>query len=103
MVTYKVYRIFPQSGGMQIKKVNENGQALAGVVFEITKPDGSKSNVTTGSDGIWDSEREKLDLEVGTYKVKEISTIEGYLLDSSVRTVEVKACLLYTSFKIKFN
>ena len=91
MVTYKVYRIFPQSGGMQIKKVNENGQALAGVVFEITKPDGSKSNVTTGSDGIWDSEREKLDLEVGTYKVKEISTIEGYLLDSSVRTVEVKA------------
>lgn len=91
MVTYKVYRIFPQSGGMRIKKVNENGQALPGVVFEITKPDGSKSNVTTGSDGIWDSEREKLDLEVGTYKVKEISTIEGYLLDSSVRTVEVKA------------
>lgn len=91
MVTYKVYRIFPQSGGMRIKKVNENGQALPGVVFEITKPNGSKSKVTTGSDGIWDSERAKLDLEIGTYKVKEISTIEGYLLDSSVRTVEVKA------------
>lgn len=91
IVTYKVYRIFPQSGGMQIKKVNENGQALPGLVFEITKPDGSKSKITTGSDGIWDSERAKIDLEIGTYKVKEISTIEGYLLDSSVRTIEVKA------------
>lgn len=91
MVTYKVYRIFPQSGGMQIKKVDEYGNPLAGVVFEITMPDGTKKNVTTNSKGIWDSDAAKLDLEVGTYKIKELSTVQGFLLDSSVRTVQVKA------------
>lgn len=42
IVTYKVYRVFPQDGGMRIKKVNEDGQPLAGVVFEITMPNGTK-------------------------------------------------------------
>lgn len=90
IITYKVYRIFPQSGGMRIKKVNEDGQPLAGVLFEITLPDGTKKNVTTGSDGLWDSEKAGLQLKAGTYKVKEILTVEGYLLDSTVKTVEVK-------------
>ena len=91
IITYKVYRIFPQSGGMRIKKVNENGEPLAGVTFEITKPNGSKMTVKTGNDGIWDSEKAKVDLDEGTYKVKEISTIEGYLLDSTVKSIKVEA------------
>lgn len=91
IVTYKVYRVFPQDGGMRIKKVNEDGQPLAGVVFEITMPNGTKKDVTTNSSGIWDSDEAGVRLEVGTYTVKEKSTIQGYLLDSSVRTVEVKA------------
>lgn len=91
IVTYKVYRVFPQDGGMRIKKVNEDGQPLAGVVFEITMPNGTKKDVTTNNSGIWDSDEAGVRLEVGTYTVKEKSTIQGYLLDSSVRTVEVKA------------
>lgn len=91
IVTYKVYRVFPQDGGMRIKKVNEDGQPLAGVVFEIIMPNGTKKDVTTNSSGIWDSDEAGVRLEVGTYTVKEKSTIQGYLLDSSVRTVEVKA------------
>lgn len=91
LVTYRIYRIFPQSGGFSIKKVNEQGEPLAGVKFEITLPDGSKKNVVTNSNGIWNSDTAKLDLEAGTYKVKEVSTIEGYLLDSTVKTVTVKA------------
>lgn len=91
MVTYKVYRVFPQSGGMRIKKVDESGNPLAGVVFEITMPNGTKKNVTTNSQGIWDSEAAKVDLDEGTYKVKEISTVEGYLLDSTVKSIKVEA------------
>ena len=91
IVTYKVYRVFPQDGGMRIKKVNEDGQPLAGVVFEITMPNGTKKDVTTNSSGIWDSDEAGVRLEVGTYTVKEKSTIQGYLLDSSARTIEVKA------------
>lgn len=91
IITYRVYRIFPQSGGFSIKKVNENGEPLAGVTFEITTPDGTKRNVVTNSNGIWDSDAAKLDLKAGNYQVKEVATVEGYLLDSTVRTITVKA------------
>ena len=91
IVTYRVYRVFPQSGEFSIKKVNENGEPLAGVTFEITMPDGSKKNVVTNSNGIWDSDAAKMDLQVGNYQVKEVATVQGYLLDSTVRTITVKA------------
>ena len=91
IVTYRVYRVFPQSGGFSIKKVNEQGEPLAGVTFEITMPDGSKKNVVTNSNGIWDSDAAKMDLQVGNYQVKEVATVQGYLLDSTVRTITVKA------------
>ena len=91
IVTYRVYRVFPDSGGFSIKKVNERGEPLAGVKFEVTKPDGSKSIVTTGSNGIWDSDVAKLKLEEGSYKIKEVSTVEGYILDTTVKTVKVVA------------
>lgn len=91
IITYRVYRVFPQSGGFSIKKVNENGEPLAGVTFEITTPDGTKRNVVTNSNGIWDSDVAKLDLKAGNYQVKEVATVEGYLLDSTVYTITVKA------------
>lgn len=90
VISYRVFRVFPAHGGMRISKVNEQGQALAGVVFEITLPDGSKRNVTTNANGIWDSDEAKVQLRAGQYKVKEISTIQGYLLDSTVKTITVR-------------
>lgn len=91
IVSYRVFRTFPQAGGFTIKKVNEKGEPLAGVVFEVTMPNGTKRNVTTGSNGLWDSDKAEVQLKEGTYKVKEVSTIEGYLLDSTVKTINVKA------------
>lgn len=91
IVSYRVYRVFPDSGGFSIKKVNEQGKPLAGVKFEVTKPDGSKSIVTTDSNGLWDSDVAKVKLEEGSYKIKEVSTVEGYILDTTVKTVKVVA------------
>lgn len=91
IVSYKVYRVFPESGGVRLQKTDEFGNKLAGVKFEITMPVGSSLVVTTNSNGYWDSEESKLDLKAGTYSYREISTIEGYLLDSTTKTFTVKA------------
>ena len=45
-----------------------------------------RKNVVTNSNGIWDSDAAKMDLQVGNYQVKEVATVQGYLLDSTVRT-----------------
>ncbi len=91
VVSYKAYRIFPDKGGVRLKKTDEFGNPLAGVKFKITTPDGSSKIVTTNSNGIWDSDNEKVLMETGTYKYQEVSTVEGYLLDTTIRTFTVKA------------
>lgn len=91
IITYKAYRIFPDEGGVRLKKTDEFGNALAGVKFKITMPNGSTKTVTTNSNGIWDSDDEGVNLDTGTYKYQEVSTVEGYLLDNTVRSFTVKA------------
>ena len=54
-------------------------------------PNGSTKTVTTNSNGIWDSDDEGVNLDTGTYKYQEVSTVEGYLLDNTVRSFTVKA------------
>ena len=34
IITYKAYRIFPDEGGVRLKKTDEFGNALAGVKFK---------------------------------------------------------------------
>lgn len=91
IVSYKVYRVFPDSGGVRLSKTDEFGNKLAGVKFEISMPTGDSLTVTTNSNGYWDSDESKVKLDTGTYSYREISTIEGYLLDSSTKTFTVKA------------
>lgn len=91
IVSYKVYRVFPESGGVRLEKTDEFGNKLAGVKFEIDMPVGSPLVVTTNGNGYWDSEESKLDLKAGTYSYREISTIEGYLLDSSTKNFTIRA------------
>ncbi|MEG0593368.1 MAG: SpaA isopeptide-forming pilin-related protein, partial [Coprobacillus sp.] len=91
IVSYKVYRVFPESGGVRLQKTDEFGNKLAGVKFEIDMPVGSPLVVTTNGNGYWDSEESKLDLKAGTYSYREISTIEGYLLDSSTKNFTIRA------------
>lgn len=91
IIKYKAYRVFPDEGGVRLKKTDEFGNALAGVKFKITYPEGDNFTITTNKNGIWDSEKAGSSLKPGTYKYQEISTVEGYLLDSTVRTFTVTA------------
>ena len=91
VVKYKAYRIFPDEGGIRLKKTDEFGNALAGVKFKISYPDGESFTVTTNANGVWDSEVAGYTLKPGTYKYQEVSTVEGYLLDTTVRTFTVTA------------
>lgn len=91
IVKYKAYRVFPDRGGVQLKKTDEFGNPLAGVKFKITAPDGTTNTVTTNSNGVWDSDVAKVVMENGTYKYQETSTVEGYLLDSTVRSFTITA------------
>lgn len=91
IVSYRAFRVFPEEDGVRLKKTDEFGNALAGVTFKISYPDGSSFNVVTDANGLWDSEVSGYDLEPGTYQYQEISTKEGYLLDSTVKTFTVTA------------
>lgn len=91
IVKYKAYRVFPDEGGVRLKKTDEFGNALAGVKFKISYPDGESFTVTTNANGIWDSEIADYSLKPGTYKYQEVSTVEGYLLDSTIRSFTITA------------
>lgn len=91
LVTYRTFRTFAENGGVRLKKTDEYGNGLAGVTFKITTPNGSVRNVTTGKNGSWDSDEEGVALKEGTYHYQEISTVEGYILDNTVRTFQVIA------------
>ena len=65
----------------------KKGSPLEGVVFEIYDMSGNVlETITTNEQGIAKSQK----LEKGTYKVKEISTNEWYLLDENYYTLEIK-------------
>lgn len=77
----------PVKGHIQLKKVDmENGESLSGAVFEVTFPDGSKHPMTELPNGV----HELRDLRYGTYQVQEIQAPVGYVLDSTIYTVDIK-------------
>ena len=75
-------------GGLRIiKTVTQTGKALKGVTFRIEKPDGGLiGEYTTDEQG-----QIFVSLEPQIVVVREISAPEGYSVDSTPRTVEIKA------------
>ena len=68
-------------GSLTFKKVDENGNPLAGVQINLYKEDGSLINTfTTDENGIIFIP----DLEYGNYYIKEISTVDGYSLSDEI-------------------
>lgn len=63
----------------------DNTVVLANAVFEVTKPDGSKFELTTAADGTVTSPA----LVAGTYKVKEKTAPAGYQLNTDEYTLVV--------------
>ena len=65
----------------------DNTVVLANAVFEVTKPDGSKFDLTTAADGTVTSPA----LVAGTYKVKEKTAPAGYELSTEEFTLTVNS------------
>ena len=65
----------------------DNTVVLANAVFEVTKPDGSKFELTTGTDGTVTSPA----LVAGTYKIKEKTAPAGYELSTEEFTLTVNS------------
>ncbi|MEH7059217.1 VaFE repeat-containing surface-anchored protein [Bacillus wiedmannii] len=75
------------AGSLKIKKVGENGEVLAGAVFEVFNANNeSVGKITTVADGT----AELNNLPIGTYTVKEIKAPTGYVLGDKPQTIEVK-------------
>ena len=64
---------------------DDNSIVLKNAVFEVTKPDGSKFELTTGADGTITSSP----LVSGTYKIKEKTAPTGYQLNTDEYTLVV--------------
>ncbi len=62
-----------------------NTTPLANATFEVTRPDGTKFDLTTGADGTVTSDR----LTSGTYKAKEKTAPAGYQLNGEEYTLNV--------------
>ncbi len=86
-----------QSGGLQFAKygyeyrnhgLSEKADPLGGVTFELFDGQGeSLGSATSGKDGIVSF----FPLDAGTYTLKEVSTADGYILDSTAYDVKVEA------------
>lgn len=77
----------PVLGAIKVLKVNEDGNPLAGVTFGIYQSDGTLVDIAiTDESGIALFEN----LKTGTYQLKELATIDGYLLDETVHEIELK-------------
>lgn len=77
----------PVLGALKVLKVNEDGNSLAGVTFGLYQSDGTLVDIAiTDESGIALFEN----LQAGTYQLKELATIDGYLLDETVHEIELK-------------
>ena len=77
----------PVLGAIKVLKTNEDGNALAGVTFGLYQSDGTLVDiVVTDESGIALFEN----LQAGTYQLRELATIDGYLLDETVHEIELK-------------
>ncbi len=85
----------PAYGKIELLKKSEDGKLLSGVVFGIYSDAACKNLVaklTTGSNG----KAVSGDLELSTFYLKEISTIEPYILSDIVYPVNVQAAQTVT-------
>ena len=77
----------PVLGAIKVLKTNEDGNALAGVTFGLYQSDGTLVDiVVTDELGIALFEN----LQAGTYQLRELATIDGYLLDETIHEIELK-------------
>ncbi|EMZ0120236.1 LPXTG cell wall anchor domain-containing protein [Listeria monocytogenes] len=80
-------RFTAQTGdGVIVKKDKDSGKTLSGAQYHVTGDDFDKT-VTTGSDGKVNLN----DLIVGDYKVVETKAPAGYTIDSTAKTLTIKA------------
>ena len=80
----------PAYGKIELLKKSEDGKLLSGVVFGVYSDAACKNLVaklTTGSNG----KAVSGDLELSTFYLKEISTVEPYILSDTVYSVTVQA------------
>ena len=77
----------PVLGAIKVLKTNEDGNALAGVTFGLYQSDGTLVDIiVTDESGIALFEN----LQTGTYQLRELATIDGYLLDETIHEIELK-------------
>ncbi|PIE92746.1 hypothetical protein CO726_24575 [Bacillus fungorum] len=74
-------------GSLELEKVNENGQKLAGAKFDVKNAKGETvATITTDENGYG-----KVDnLDLGAYTIVETEAPNGYVLDGKPQTIEVK-------------
>ena len=80
--------------GLLIKKIDsQTKKPLQGATFKITRGDGSvvRESVTTDADGVIHLS----ELDTGTYIITEISAPDGYAIDETPKTVEIRAGQTY--------
>ena len=84
--TYNAPKIPEQSLDLNlVKKEQGKDYVIEGVVFELTKPDGSTETATTAADGTCKFKA----LGYGQHKVREISAPEGYAVNEGIVTFSV--------------
>lgn len=87
--TYFRFDVEVESGKIALKKTDTNGTAVAGCVFKLYSDSACTKEVSAGtskSDGSITFDK----LTPGTYYVKEVQVPQGYLIDNSVKKVELK-------------
>lgn len=80
----------PAYGKVQVVKTGEDGTALAGVKFGVYSDSDCKNKIaelTTGEDGTGTSG----DIPVGTVYLKEISTVNPYIISAEVKSATITA------------
>ncbi len=80
--------------GLLIRKIDsQTKKPLQGAVFKITRGDGSvvRESVTTDADGVIHLP----ELDTGTYIITEVSAPDGYAIDETPKTVDIRAGQTY--------
>ncbi|MGG2017874.1 SpaA isopeptide-forming pilin-related protein [Bacillus sp. S10(2024)] len=74
-------------GSLKIMKSDEKKQPLKGAVFEVVSEKGDiQKQITSDDTGV----AELHQLPIGTYFVKEVQAPEGYVLDPTIKKIEVQ-------------
>lgn len=88
IVSFYLNIVVDKTGDFSLEKVNEENQGLGGIEFLMSKNEDFSSPISfvTQENGRVDLK----DLQPGTYYVKEVNTVEPYVLDETIHQVEIK-------------